>query len=267
MLEILSYSFFQKALIAWVLVSLISGILGTLVVLRREPNITHSISYMLFFWIIVSFFFSWNYYLFWVLFAFLAVGCMYFLEKYTPISSESSKEIMAQIGLAAGIFWVGIIWNLQLDVFNFLFGNILFVTWLDIYLLTGIWSFWTILWLLFGKKIVRIALCRDIAQSQWIKVSLYEFCYLLYLALFIAFAIKLFWVLLLWAFLVLPGNIWKVLAGKFYQVFIIATIVSVISVVIWLFLSYFLDTSAGASIVLILGGIFLISSILQNLHK
>jgi zinc transport system permease protein len=48
MFEILSYDFFQKALIAGILVSLIAGSLGTLVVLRREPNITHAISNILF---------------------------------------------------------------------------------------------------------------------------------------------------------------------------------------------------------------------------
>lgn len=252
MFEILSYWFFQKALIAWILVSLVSGLLGTLVVLRREPNITHSISYMLFFGIIISFFFSWNYYIFWVLFAILWVWLIYFLERFSATSSESSKEIIAHIGLAGWIFWVWLLWNLQLDVFNFLFGNILFVQWIDIYLLAWMIFTWIILWFFFGKKIIRITLSREIARSQWIKVWIYEFWYLLYLALFIAFAIKIFGVLLLGAFLVLPGNIWKTLAQKFYHVFIIATIVSIVSVIIWLFVSYFFDTSAWASVVLIL---------------
>ena len=44
-----------------------------------------------------------------------------FLEKFTSISRESSKEILSQIGLAAGIFGVGFLGSIQLDIFNFLF--------------------------------------------------------------------------------------------------------------------------------------------------
>jgi ABC-type Mn2+/Zn2+ transport system permease subunit len=50
-------------------VSLISGVLGSLVVLRREPNITHAIANILFLGIVVSLFFSGNYYEFGILFA------------------------------------------------------------------------------------------------------------------------------------------------------------------------------------------------------
>ena len=259
MFEILSYSFFQKALLAGVLVSCISGSLWTLVVLRREPNITHAISNVLFLWIVISLFFSGNYYLFGIIFALLWVIFLWVLEKYSSTSRESSKEILGQIGLAAGIFFVGFLGNIQLDIFNFLFWNILFVNTSDIFLLLIMLLIWWVLWCFFGKKFLRTTLSPDIAKSQGIKVSLYEFGYLLYLALFIAFSVKIFGVMLLWAFLVLPANIGKSLSRSLSGVFVIATIISVIAVIIWLFASYYFDTSAWATIVLILGIFFCIS--------
>ena len=259
MFEILSYAFFQKALTAGILVSLISGSLWTLVVLRREPNITHAISNVLFLWIVISLFFSGNYYIFGMISALLGVVLLLALEKYSHTSRESSKEILGQIWLAAGIFFVGILWNMQLDIFNFLFWNILFVNTSDIIALSAILIIWWILWIFFGKKIIRITLSPDIAKSQWIRVSLYEFWYLLYLALFIAFSVKIFWVMLLWAFLVLPANIWKSLSRSLSWVFLVATIISIISVISWLFMSYYFDSSAGATIVLILGIFFFVS--------
>ena len=257
MLEILSYWFFQKALIAWVLVSLISGTLGTLVVLRREPNVTHAIANVLFLGIVVSLFFSGNYYLFGILFAIIWVKLLTLLEKYTRTSRESSKEILSQIWLAGGIFLIGLLWNLQIDVFNFLFWNILFVDNFDIALLIWLLIIWTISFCIFWKKMLRITLSPEIAKSQWIKTSLYEFWYLIYLAIFIALSLKIFGVLLLWAFLVLPGNIGKIASHSLKWVFIYATIFSIFSVILWLFGSYYFDTSAGATIVLILGLIFL----------
>lgn len=256
MLEILSYWFFQKALMAWILVSLISWALWTLVVLRREPNITHAIANILFLGIVVSLFFSGNYYFFWVLFAIIWVVLLTLLEKYTLTSRESSKEILSQVWLAGWIFLVGLLGNLQIDVFSFLFWNILFVDIQDIILLLSMLIVWIILSLLFWKKILRVTLSPDIAKSQGIKVSAYEFWYLIYLSIFIALSLKIFGVLLLWAFLVLPGNIGKIASRSLRWVFIYATIFSLLSVILWLFGSYYLDTSAGASIVLILWCIF-----------
>lgn len=264
MFEILTYDFFQMALIAWVLVSLISGTLGSLVVLRREPNVTHAIANVLFVWIVVSFFFSGNYYIYGIVFAIIGVILIGLLERFTSTSRESSKEILSQIWLAAGIFWIGLLGNIQLDVFNFLFGNILFVWKLDIILLMCMGIIGGVVWRLFWKKLIRIALSPEIAKSQWLPVTLLELWYLLYLALFIAFSLKIFWVLLLGAFLVLPGNIAKMLSGSFFWVFIIATIVSIVSVIGGLFVSYYLDTSAGASIVLILGLVFVITSTMKR---
>lgn len=264
MLEILSYWFFQNALIAWVLVSLIAGSLGTLVVLRREPNITHAIANILFLWIVTSLFFSGNYYLFWVIFALLGVIFLMLIEKYSSTSRESSKEILSQIGLAGWIFFVWLMGNMQLDVFSFLFGNILFVSGADIYLITAMLIVGIIAMMFFGKKILRVTLSPEIAKSQGLKVSLYEFWYLLYLGLFIAFSIKIFWVMLLGAFLVLPANIGRSLSKNLGWVFIIATIISLFAVISWLFISYFFDTSAGASIVLLLGILFFLSVIISK---
>lgn len=264
MLEILSYDFFQKALIAGLIVSVISGFLGSLVVLRREPNITHSIANILFLGIVISFFFWENYYLFWIVFALLWALWLMWIERFSLTSRESSKEIISQIGLAGGIFFVGLLGNLQLDVFNFLFGNILFIEQADIIWLIGILIVGVLLWILFGKKFVRTILSPEIAKTQSIKTNLLELTYMVYLALFIALSIKMFWALLLWAFLVLPGNIGRIISKSFSGVFIWATGISILGVLGGLFISYFFDTSAGATIVLLLWITFLWSIIIKR---
>ena len=259
MLTILSYDFFQNALVAWVIISLITGILGTLVVLRREPNVTHAIANILFLWIVISFFFSGNYYVFAFVFAILGSIIISLLEKFSNTWPESSKEIISQIGLAWAIFWIGLLWNIQVDIYSFLFWNILFVNQTDIILLSILLIVWLILFSLHWKKLIRISLSPEITKSQWIRVWLYQFWYMLYLAIFIAITLKIFWVLLLWAFLVLPWNIGKIISKSLKWVFIVATICSLLSVIFWLFLSYYFDTSAWATIVLLLWIVFFMS--------
>jgi ABC-type Mn2+/Zn2+ transport system permease subunit len=78
-------------------------------------------------------------------------------------------------------------------------------------------------------------------------------------ALVVAFSIKIFWILLLGAFLILPSNIWKILANSIKKVFVFSLIVSLIWVNIWLFASYYLNTATWATIVLVLAIILIIS--------
>jgi zinc transport system permease protein len=127
MLEILEYSFFQNAIIWGILISLIASILGVFIVMRKEANVTHSISNFLFLWVAVSLFFSWNYYLFAFIFWIIWSLLIFFVEKTKFITKESTKEIIAQTWIAWWIFITWFLWNLTLDINNFLFWSILFI--------------------------------------------------------------------------------------------------------------------------------------------
>jgi ABC-type Mn2+/Zn2+ transport system permease subunit len=252
MLEILKYSFFQKALIWWILISLISGIIGVFIVMRKEANITHSISNFLFLWIATSLFFSWNYYffafLFWIIWSLL----IYLVESTKFVTKESTKEIISQSWMALWIFVIWFLQNLTLDINNFLFWSILFISNIDIYIITVLLFILYILFFYFWKNFLAIIINEDIARTRWLKINLYNLIFLLFLSLFIWVSIKIFWILLIWAFLVIPANIWKILWNSIKSVFILSVIFSLLSVIIGLFVSHLLWTSSSSSIVLFL---------------
>ena len=143
MFEILQYSFFQNALLAWILISLISSVLWVFIVMRKEANVTHSIANFLFLWVAVSLFLNWNYYLFAFIFAIIWSFLIYFIEKTKFITSESTKEIISQAWIAWGIFILWFIWNLTLDINNFLFWSILFINKSDLIIL------WVLLFIIY----------------------------------------------------------------------------------------------------------------------
>ena len=266
MFEIIKYSFFQNALIWWIFISLIASILWVFIVMRKEANITHSISNFLFLGIAVSLLISSNYYYTAIIFAILASLIIHYIEKTNFITKESTKEIISQAGLAWGIFTTGFIWNLSLDINNFLFWSILFINKTDLVILWIMLIICYIVFFIFKEKFLAIIINKEIAKSKWIKVDLYNLFFLIFLALFIAISIKIFGILLIWAFLVIPTNTAKLLSKSLKWVFIISVIISLLSVIIWLFSSYFLNTSWGATIVIILI-LFFISSIIYKSVK
>jgi len=266
MLEILQYSFFQNALLWWILISLISAVLWVFIVMRKEANVTHSIANFLFLWVAISLLLNLNYYLSAFIFSIIWSFLIYFIEKTKFITSESTKEIISQAWIAWGIFTIWFLWNLTLDINNFLFWSILFINKTDLIILSILLILIYIFLYFFSKNFLSIIINEDIAKSRWINVDLYNLSFLIILSIFIALSIKMFWIMLIWAFLIIPANIAKVVSSSLKNVFIYWIIFSILSVIIWLFVSYFLWTSSSATIVLILIIFFIISLIIKRLR-
>ena len=233
--------------------------------MRKEANITHSISNFLFLGIAISLILNGNYYVYAFLFAIIASIVIYFIEHTGLITKESTKEIISQTGMAWAIFTLWFLDTLTLDINNFLFWSILFISEQDLYIMGILFFSIYLLWFLFGRNFFAVIINEDIAVSRGINVSVYNLVFLLLLSLFIGMSIKIFWVLLIVAFLVIPANICKILGNSIRSVCIISIIYSLVSVVLWLFSSYFLGTSTGATIVLYLIWGFVVSLVLKNI--
>ena len=264
MLEILKYSFFQNAIIWWVLISLIASVLGIFIVMRKEANVTHSISNFLFLWIAVSLLLNWNYYLFSFLFGIIWGFLIFFIEKTKFITKESTKEIISQAWIAGGIFTIWFLWNLTLDINNFLFWSILFINRSDLIILSVLLVLMYLALCLFWKNFLWVIINEDIAKTRWLKVDIYNLLFLIFLSVFISLSIKIFWILLIWAFLIIPANISKIISPNFKLIFLISSLFSILSVIMGLFISYYLDTSSGATIVLLLIIFFVLSIIIRK---
>ena len=228
--------------------------------MRKEANVTHSIANFLFLWVAVSLLFNWDYYIFAFLFWIIWSLLIFFIEKTNFITKESTKEIIAQTWIAWWIFVTGFLWNLTLDINNFLFWSILFINGLDLIILSILLFILYLFFYIFWKRFLSIIINEDLAKSKWIKINLYNLFFLIFLSIFIAISIKIFWILLIWAFLIIPANIAKIISPNLKYSFIISSLISTLSVVLGLFISYSLDTSSWATIVLILI-IFFVSSL------
>lgn len=259
MLDILQYSFFQNALIWWVMIALIAWIFWVFVVMRKESNITHSISNFLFLWIALSLLLEWDYYAYSVIFALIASTLIYFLEKTKLVTNESSKELISQWWMAGGIFILSLITHLQLDINSLLFWSILAISVNDLWMIWAFWIIFFILFLSFWRNFLAVTLNENIAKTKWIHVWIYNFLFVLLLAFFIALSIKIFGILLIGAFLVIPANSAKIISYSLKQTFILSAIFSVIWLLIWLLGSYYIEASTGASIVLSLLWIFILT--------
>lgn len=267
MLEILNYSFFTNALIWWNLIAVIRSIIGVFIVIRREVQISHTISNRVLAGISLGLFLWIDYNIISVIRAVFIAILIFFINKTKLLTSDSRMELLSQIMMRLSIFLISYLVYLRIDITSLLFGNILAVTKNDLYLLGGISIIWIIFFYFSTKKLLAISISEELAKSKNINSNFYNLSFLILTALLVAFSIKIFWILLLGAFLILPSNIWKILANSIKKVFIFALIVSIFSVNIWLFASYYLNTATWATIVLVLAIMLIISIIIKKLWR
>ena len=118
-MDILSYSFFQNALIAWFFIAV---------------QIGHTIANASFLGVILWLILQVSWEITAIITAIIAAIWVYFLEKTKKITSDSILEYISQISMALGIFLLSFLPGLKVDIFSFLFWNILAVNTVDIYI-------------------------------------------------------------------------------------------------------------------------------------
>jgi zinc transport system permease protein len=150
-------------------------------------------------------------------------------------------------------------WSNQLssNIMSYLFGSILTINNSDIYIVLGL-LFFLILFISFNyRKLTYMTFNRDMALVKGININFLNVLFLILVAITVVSLIKVVGILLVSSFLIIPALIGLNLAKSFKQSFLISFLVGSISSITGIILSYYLDSSASALIVLTMVFIFI----------
>lgn len=172
------------------------------------------------------------------------------------ISKNSRIKSDAAIGIVySGLFGLGLILMTKIEsdvhLSHILFGNMLGVDWADIKEIALISL--VILAAVIIKRRDLMLYCFDVnqAQTMGLPVRMLYMGLLVFLALTIVVSIKAVGIIIVTAMLIAPGAIGFLLSKSFDKMMLISVIVSVVSSLLGLILSYHFDLDTSALIVLI----------------
>ncbi len=232
--------------------------------LRKEALVGHSFSHIAFLGVAIAYLLNFNLELgAIVLTMFFAAVYLLFLKK-NKTSSDSMLVILAQVAIAAAVILLSLNVGYKPDLMQFLFGSILAISNQDLLitlltlLLTLILYFWK------GKFLLQATVNSVLAKANNVNVFVYELVYLLVLALVVGLGIKMIGVVLLEALLVLPANIAKNIVRSFSGLVVISIVIAIVAMVIGLFASYALNIPSGATVVLILAVVMLLTTVFKK---
>lgn len=268
MISILSYDFMQNAIIAGLLIGMVTPIVGIFIILRRLTFIADSLGHinmagiafsMLVPSVIGSIVISNT-----VIVIVWTILCALLIEllrnKYSEYK-EISIMIVYSLSVALTMVFLSLANGYNSSVFNILFGNINAISDSDIYMMVFLITSVLIYVVFKYKKILLFALDEEHAKLYGVKVEQMKYITMVIVAIIITLAIKVVGVLLVSSLVTIPILSAANLSKSLKQTLLYAFIITEISMVIGIFLGYFLNISTSAMIVITLLLFYLVSAL------
>ena len=262
-MEILSYSFFQNALLGVLFVSIAAGIIGTYVVSRRMVFITGGITHACFGGLGLGFFLGINPIAMAAVFAIAAATGVEWMATRQNVRQDSAIGVIWALGMALGTLFIFLSPGYVPELTSFLFGNVLTITSTDIILFAAYLVVLLAFFAVFYPQILLCAFDPDFAATRRLRVSAINLAMTIMIAICIVLTIRLIGIMLLMSLLTMPQMIAEMFTNRFHHMMIISSLVSIACSVLGIFCSYWIAVPASATIVLTLVAAYAVARIIR----
>lgn len=267
MMEIISYSFMQNALLAGILVSIACGIVGTYVVIKGISFISGSISHTAYGGIGLGYYLGINPMIGATIFTILSALGMGLVSHKSKAREDTIIGMMWAVGMALGIIFIKLSPGYTADLMSYLFGSILTVPLNDLGIMFLLDLIIIIIVLLFYEQFKAVAFDEEYAETIGINTLTYNLLLLFLIALTVVVMIRAVGIILVIALLTIPAAISRQLTKNMPSMMLFSTILGIVFTVSGLFLSYVWDLPSGATIILCAASGFIISSVITSNKK
>lgn len=264
-IEMFSYSFMIKALIVGVLISLCASLIGVSTVLRKNSMIGDGLSHVAFMTFALA--------------TILHIAPLYFsipivivvsflilrLNSSNKIHGDSMIALVSASSLAIGTFLISITKGVNIDINNYLFGSILGVDMVDVIVSIILTVIVLFLYLVFYNKIFAITFDEAFSKSIGIKTNVYNGVFAILCSLVVVVGMRLMGSLLISSLIIFPALISMQIFKKFKSVVISSVIISVLTFILGLIVSFIFSTPTGATVVIVNIILFVVVKIISML--
>ncbi len=245
----LQYPFMQSALLAVILVGLSCAAIGVYVVLRRMAFIGDALAHTILPGIVVAYLNQWNLTLGAVIAGVLTALGIGWLSRRDEIREDTAIGVLFTAMFALGILLISTARSFR-DFSHILFGNVLGVRFQDVLLMAVLTLIILLLLFLFHKELELTSFDPTHAKVMGLSSDKMRYLLLVLLALTVVSAIQVVGVVLTSALLITPAASAALLTQRLSRMIFVAIIISIISGVLGLYISFYADVSSGAAIVL-----------------
>jgi manganese/iron transport system permease protein/iron/zinc/copper transport system permease protein len=254
--EPFGYEFFRQGLAASLLVGALCGMLGVYIVLRRMSYIGHGLSHSVFGGAVIAYVASINFYVGAGLWGFASALIINATARRRRIGADAAIGIVTTASFAIGVALISKTRSFTRNFEAALFGNILGVTVTDLVVVLVVTLAVAAFIVLFYKRLLFMTFDPEVAPIYGVNVGLVDGLFALAMAATIVASINVVGVTLIAATLVIPSTTARLLTDSFARMIVISTVLGAAAGVAGMYVSYWLDVSSGATIVLLEAAVF-----------
>ena len=186
------------------------------------------------------------------------------IKNRAGLYSDTAIAMFSSAGFALGILIVSLSNDFTIDLFGYLFGEILAIQTYEVWLSVSLAVIVVLIVLTNYQKIMYMTFDQDSAKVSGINTTKFDTLLTILTAVTVVLGMKVVGILLVSALLVIPAAAGLQIASNFRQTLFLSSLVAIFSVVAGLTLSFFLDFPASGSIVLLSFLVFIIFFIFKK---
>lgn len=247
--NLLSHGFYQNAFLGALFASIACGIIGTYIVIRRLVFVSGGITHASMGGIGIGIFAGIDPILGALGFSILSAFGIEWLSSREGVREDSAIATLWSLGMAIGIIFIYLTPGFAPNISDYLFGNILTVTKIDILLLAILSVLLIVIFCLFRREILYTAFDPDFAKTRNLPVKFIKYMMMMFIAITIVLSIRLVGIVLLMSLLTVPQMTANLLTSNFNRMLSLSVIIGFVGCVVGLLLSAILDVPSGVFII------------------
>ncbi len=259
MLELFTYDFMQRSLLAAAAVGGLCSAIGVFVVLRGLAFVGAGTSHAAFAGVALGYLMGWPPLVLAILFGLATVWLTGWVEEKGRMKLDVSIGILYTTTMALGILFIGLMKTYNAEVYGYLFGSVLSVTGEELSIIAGLGFVVLGLILVFSKELYFIAFDQEMAEASGIPARRIFFLLLTLVALTVVVSLKTVGAILVFAMILIPASTAYQLTHSLTALSLYSVVIGVMTSVIGVVISAAWDLPSGPAIVLLATSVFFCS--------
>lgn len=259
MLEIFQYDFMIRAFVAGITVALIAPMIGLFLVVRRYSYMADTLAHVSLVGVALGVLAGVNPILPAIGVATLASLGIERLRENKRLFGESILALFLSGSLALAVVLMSLSKGFQGDILSYLFGSITTVSFFDTVLILALAAVVIVFIFFFYRQLFLVTFHEELAYAEGLNTKAFNTFLIIAGAVIVSLSMRIVGTLLIGALMVIPVVTALQLRQSFQKTFWYSICFSLLSTIIGLFLSFYLNLSSGGTIVLVALFFFLIS--------
>lgn len=259
LLEPLSFEFMRLAIAVGFFLGILGAVVGSYLILQQMGMMSGVISHAVLPGIAIAFFWEINLSIGAFIAGVLSALVVAIIKTRSSIKVDAAMALTLSSFLALGVILITLLKTHQIDLTNLLFGDILAITYSDVWQTAIITAIILLLTKLFYKELEFYTFDPLGAKACGLPVNLLYFGLICAITLTIVASMQTVGVLLVMSLLVGPAITAYLLVKELHQMMILGAILGIFSTISGMYLSYYFDLPSGAAIVMVVFGFFLLA--------